>query len=560
VPLSRVFKNVDIKGLKGNCKPVQVPLLKQKANMFSLTVDIFVVFKLDFLRQIVNPITNEYWLQFEEVVRELRKLVSSDEPKYSYFENTNILADYLQGKFLEYWRDFRERYGNSVDQIFIRILERAASSYKEIEDHIRNIIECEIREVEYPIKVVDDEGNPLQEAKIKILCENMLAPIAEFSTNVNGEALLKLRPGKMMNLLKVIISHSGYRSLCLPLKDLEKNRIIMLERGIGEVAVKVLGSDWNGYRYIEEIPIESCEIEVIEKSVKFKKGVKIVKESSIVKCRTDKLGYAEFRLPVGEYYFRFWAEDFRFEEVPISVACDGEHIEKIVRLERERFNYLTILLRGEINGFYELIKDAKIEIIDSFNEFVPFQIAEMGERQIILKSESSIHFSVYDKYAVKITSSHISKPIEGRGSPPIIEVTLEIFPYNFDDLMKLSPEEFGKAMKELLKYVGYRNIKYRDRPGDEGVDIECYDENGDKVVVQCKRWKNPIGLEVIDRLVGTIVREKAKKGILITTSELTKQARMAVLEFNRRFEENGGGKKIEIYDSIELRRILRQLK
>lgn len=518
------------------------------------------VFKLDFLRQIVNPVTNEYWLQFEEAVRELRKLVSLDESKHGYFEDINVLSEYLQGKFLEYWRDFRERYGASIDQIFIKILEKAASSYKEIEGHVRSIIERETKGIERLIKVINDKGDPLSEAKIKILRENMPAPVAEFSTNMNGEVLLKLKLGERADLLKVVISHDGYRSVCLPLKDLEKKRVIMLERGIGEVTIKVLGNNWDGYRHVEEIPIKNCKIEVMEKFVEFRGDVKVERERSIVRYKTDELGCAEFRLPIGEYYFQFWAEDFRFEEVPISITRDGERIEKIVKLKRERFNYLTVLLRGKVDDSHELIKNAKIEIVDPSNELVPFRITDIGKRQIILKSESSIHFSIYDEYAVRIVSPYIPRIIEGRGKPPIIEVTLETFPYDFDDLMRLSPEEFSKAMMELLECIGYRSARYLDGPGDEGVDIECYDKNGDKVIVQCKRWKNPVGAEVIDRLVGTIVRERAKKGILITTSDLTKQARISVLRFNRRFEEDGSGRKIEVCDSIELKRILRRLK
>lgn len=540
------------------------------------------VSRLDFLRQIVNPVTNEYWLQFKEAVQELRKLVSLDEPKYSYFEDINVLGDYLQGKFLGYWRDFRERYGDSIDRLFIKILEKVASSYEEIEGHVRSIIERETGGIECLIKVIDDEGDPLPEAKIKIFCENISAPIAEFSTNVDGEVCLKLKPREKMDLLKITIFHHGYRAVCVPLKDLEKNKTVMLEREVGEVMVKVLGNDWNGYRYIEN-PIENCEIEVIENRVKFRRDVKIVKERSIVKCKTDKMGFAEFRLPVGEYYFWFWAEDFEFEGVPISVTHEGERIEKIVRLKRKRFDYLTVLLRGEIDDSHKLIKDAKIEIINSSNELVPFRITETSKRQMILKSESSIHFSIYDEYAVRIASPYILKLIEGKGKPPIIEVAFEqsievkppkvsyskspiievalkAFPYNFDDLMKLSPEEFGKAMKELLKCIGYRDARYRDRPGDEGVDIECYDKSGNKVIVQCKRWRNPVGAEVIDRLGGAIVREGARKGILITTSELTRQARMSILKFNRRFEEDSSGRKIEVYDSIGLKRILRLLK
>lgn len=65
--------------------------------------------------------------------------------------------------------------------------------------------------------------------------------------------------------------------------------------------------------------------------------------------------------------------------------------------------------------------------------------------------------------------------------------------------------------------------------GDGGVDIIATNEQpilGGKYVIQCKRYGagNNIGEPVIRELYGAMMHENASKGILITTSNFTKQA------------------------------------
>jgi restriction system protein len=47
---------------------------------------------------------------------------------------------------------------------------------------------------------------------------------------------------------------------------------------------------------------------------------------------------------------------------------------------------------------------------------------------------------------------------------------------------------------------------------------------GGKVVVQAKRYKNPVGVSAVRDLLGTVQNEGAAKGILVTTSGFGKSA------------------------------------
>ncbi|MGY5853962.1 MAG: restriction endonuclease [Candidatus Thorarchaeota archaeon] len=62
--------------------------------------------------------------------------------------------------------------------------------------------------------------------------------------------------------------------------------------------------------------------------------------------------------------------------------------------------------------------------------------------------------------------------------------------------------------------------------GDEGVDgVIWQDALGlDRIYIQAKRWKNPVGDATVTNFEGSLDRKKASKGVLITTSRFTSTA------------------------------------
>ena len=65
------------------------------------------------------------------------------------------------------------------------------------------------------------------------------------------------------------------------------------------------------------------------------------------------------------------------------------------------------------------------------------------------------------------------------------------------------------------------------RSGDEGIDgIIKEDKLGlDVIYVQAKRWENVVGRPEIQKFVGALAGQGAKKGVFITTSRYTNEAR-----------------------------------
>jgi len=111
-----------------------------------------------------------------------------------------------------------------------------------------------------------------------------------------------------------------------------------------------------------------------------------------------------------------------------------------------------------------------------------------------------------------------------------------------DDLLELSPTEFENLVVELYSAMGHKAHR-TGATGDHGIDVIVHANNGEKWVVQCKRWRGSVGEPVIRDFYGVMHHEKADKGTIITTGFFTPQARawargkpITLLEGNEFFE------------------------
>ncbi len=98
-------------------------------------------------------------------------------------------------------------------------------------------------------------------------------------------------------------------------------------------------------------------------------------------------------------------------------------------------------------------------------------------------------------------------------------------------LKSVDPYFFEKIVVELLVKMGYGgSIQDAGRAigkrGDEGIDgIIKEDKLGlDVIYIQAKRWEGVVGRPEIQKFVGALAGQRAKKGVFITTSFFTKEA------------------------------------
>lgn len=117
-------------------------------------------------------------------------------------------------------------------------------------------------------------------------------------------------------------------------------------------------------------------------------------------------------------------------------------------------------------------------------------------------------------------------------------------------LKACSPGFFERVVVRLLHAMGYGSVtgdaSVTGKPGDGGIDgIIKEDKLGlDVVCIQAKRWDGSVGRPVIQGFVGSMDYIRAKKGVILTTSQFTKDA----LDFVDRIE----GKKVVLIDGTKL--------
>lgn len=96
-----------------------------------------------------------------------------------------------------------------------------------------------------------------------------------------------------------------------------------------------------------------------------------------------------------------------------------------------------------------------------------------------------------------------------------------------------SPVFFEKLVVDLLVKMGYggnmeeASASLTRRTGDEGIDgIINEDRLGlDTIYIQAKKWEGSVSRPEIQKFAGALQGKRSKKGVFITTSEFTKEAR-----------------------------------
>lgn len=100
---------------------------------------------------------------------------------------------------------------------------------------------------------------------------------------------------------------------------------------------------------------------------------------------------------------------------------------------------------------------------------------------------------------------------------------------------------YGGSRKDAGQAVG--------QSGDGGIDgIIKEDKLGlDAVYIQAKKWEGSVGRPVVQTFAGSLEGQRARKGVLITTSEFTQGA----LEYVNRIE-----KRIVLIDGEQLAQLM----
>lgn len=143
-----------------------------------------------------------------------------------------------------------------------------------------------------------------------------------------------------------------------------------------------------------------------------------------------------------------------------------------------------------------------------------------------------------------ISAAVVMEPESSTASPDdrleaaIVEMRRTVAAELLETLSQVSPAAFETIVLDLLHRMGYgasrSDLQRVGKAGDEGIDgVISLDRLGlEKVYVQAKRWRSPVGRPEIQAFYGALAGQRAGKGVFITTSAFTSQA----VEFARSVE------------------------
>lgn len=92
------------------------------------------------------------------------------------------------------------------------------------------------------------------------------------------------------------------------------------------------------------------------------------------------------------------------------------------------------------------------------------------------------------------------------------------------DLLDMTPTEFEHLVRQLFEKMGMKSW-VTQASKDDGVDGVAVNEDpvfGGLCIIQAKRYKGPVGVEAVRALAGVMEDKHATKGIMVTTSWVTK--------------------------------------
>jgi len=223
------------------------------------------------------------------------------------------------------------------------------------------------------------------------------------------------------------------------------------------------------------------------------------------------------------------------------VGWAATYMKKAGLLEATRRGFYRITSRGQ-----ELLKKqpkaVNAKLLKQYPEFIEFQQLK-GTR-----SGEKVNYSGSEHDISKATPS---EALESAYENLRNELADELL----SRLKKSSPSFFERVVVELLVKMGYGGSradagKAIGRSGDGGIDgIIKEDRLGlDVVYIQAKRWENnSVGRPDVMQFAGALQAQKANKGIFITTSRFTDDARSYVSQI---------GSKIVLIDGEQLTNLM----
>ncbi len=198
------------------------------------------------------------------------------------------------------------------------------------------------------------------------------------------------------------------------------------------------------------------------------------------------------------------------------VGWSRTHMKKAGLLESTRRSFFKITQRG-LDVLSRNPQKIDVKFLEQFPEFVEFRAASRRDKEIVLGAEAEVNNHQTPEELLEYGYQRIRQ-----------DLAQELL----NRVKNSSPSFFERLVVELLVKMGYGGSR-KDageavgRSGDGGIDgIIKEDRLGlDIIYIQAKKWEGVVGRPEIQKFAGALQGQRAKKGIFITTSGFSNEAR-----------------------------------
>ena len=205
----------------------------------------------------------------------------------------------------------------------------------------------------------------------------------------------------------------------------------------------------------------------------------------------------------------------RYPTFDNRIAWAKTYLKKAGLIDQPRRAYFQITERGQ-----EVLKNSprliNMKFLEQFPEYIAFK-------------ENSEQVEAQQQIAPSISAQNETPEelIESGARTIRKELAEEIL----QRIKGCPPAFFERLVVELLVKMGYGGTRQDagraiGRSGDEGIDGVIHEDRLglDVIYLQAKRWEGVVGRPEIQKFVGALQGQRAKKGVFITTSDFTKEA------------------------------------
>ncbi len=205
------------------------------------------------------------------------------------------------------------------------------------------------------------------------------------------------------------------------------------------------------------------------------------------------------------------------------VGWSRTYLKKAGLIESPKRGYVRISKNGA-DVLSQKPESIDVNFLNRFPEFQEFRT--LGKNDVVQKDESDNYTENTPEEQLEIGFQKISKSLMSE---------------LLERIKSCSPEFFERLVVQLLLKMGYGGSREDagrriGGSGDGGVDgIINEDKLGlDVIYIQAKKWENVVSRPEIQKFVGALQGKRAKKGVFITTSSFSSEARAYVENIENR--------------------------